>query len=237
MRRVPWWGLLALGVVALGLVWQMNAGREESGATGMEALRRSVVWAEQLRQSSDELSLMMRLYAATGEEVYTAQFDEILAIRNGEAVRVAPPGAVYRDLVIGGLEPAVCATCDEVLGLRAALDREGISAEERQLLERAQAESDALVALEAEVRAQVAEEGPTLAAVQRLSGTEYLAAKARIMEPVGAFRAAFDARVADELAAEQARESLEGTIRGVLVALGVMLVLAGLGRRRAGRGA
>ena len=145
--------------MALGLVWQMNAGRDESGATGMEALRRSVVWAEQLRQSSDELSLMMRLYAATGEEVYTAQFDEILAIRNGEAVRVAPAGAVYRDLVIGGLEPAVCATCDEVLGLRAKLDGLGISAAERRLLERAQAESDALVALEAEVRAQVAEEG------------------------------------------------------------------------------
>ena len=43
--------------------------------------------ADSLRQTSDDLTRMVRLYAMTGDPVYRDYFDEILAIRNGDAPR------------------------------------------------------------------------------------------------------------------------------------------------------
>ena len=55
--------------------------------------------ADELRQSSDDLTRMARLYAITGVLRYREHFEEILAIRNGEAPRPSQYNLVYWDLV------------------------------------------------------------------------------------------------------------------------------------------
>ncbi len=65
-------------------------------------------FSDSLRQTSDDLTRMARLYAVTGEARYREYFDEILDIRNGIAPR--PPGYFdlpYRDIVLDtGEKPA-----------------------------------------------------------------------------------------------------------------------------------
>ena len=59
----------------------------------------SQLLADELRQSSDDLTQMARLYAVTGEARFRRYFDEILAIRNGKAPRPERYDLVYWDLV------------------------------------------------------------------------------------------------------------------------------------------
>src|SRR4029453_15410949 len=56
--------------------------------------------ADELRQGSDDLTRMARLYAVTGEARYQVYFDRILDIRDGRAPRPLDYGNVYWDFVI-----------------------------------------------------------------------------------------------------------------------------------------
>jgi len=55
--------------------------------------------ADQLRQSSDDLTKMIRLYVVTGDKKYRDYYFEILAIRNGTAPRPKKYDELYWDLV------------------------------------------------------------------------------------------------------------------------------------------
>ena len=59
----------------------------------------SYVLADILRQSSDDLTRMVRSYVVTGEPRYKAHFQEIMAIRDGKAPRPQLYHRVYWDLV------------------------------------------------------------------------------------------------------------------------------------------
>ncbi|MDE0608944.1 MAG: hypothetical protein OXH77_03395 [Anaerolineaceae bacterium] len=59
------------------------------------------VLADGLRQTSDDLTRMVRLYAVTGDPLYKDYFDQILAIRNGEQARPTRYYQIpYWDLVL-----------------------------------------------------------------------------------------------------------------------------------------
>ena len=60
----------------------------------------SYLIADRLRQSSDDLTAMARLYVSTGEKKYREYYNQILAIRNGTAPRPAKYDEPYWDLVI-----------------------------------------------------------------------------------------------------------------------------------------
>ncbi len=66
----------------------------------------SYILAEELRLSSNNLTLMARLYAYTGEEKYLTFFNEILAIRSGDKPRPKNYQQIYWDLVIPAQEHA-----------------------------------------------------------------------------------------------------------------------------------
>jgi PAS domain S-box-containing protein len=55
--------------------------------------------ADQLRQSSDDLTRMARTYVVTGEQKYEQYFNDILAIRNGERPRPVAYQGVFWDFV------------------------------------------------------------------------------------------------------------------------------------------
>src|SRR5436853_5304725 len=54
---------------------------------------RSYLLADELRQSSDDLTRLARTYVVTGDAAYEQQYNDILDIRNGKKPR---PQAYYR---------------------------------------------------------------------------------------------------------------------------------------------
>ncbi len=59
----------------------------------------SLLLADELRQSSDDLTRMARTYVVTGDGLYLRHYQEILAIRDGRAARPVRYDDVYWDLV------------------------------------------------------------------------------------------------------------------------------------------
>ena len=171
---------------------------------------RSDLLADELRQSSDDLTRMARLYAVTGELRYRKHFEEILAIRNGEAPRPSQYNLVYWDLVgPDGKRPRPYGP-KEALSVRMA--EEGFTDEELGRLKQAQGLSDALVRLE-DV-AMNAVEGrfddgtgtfskkgaPDLEMARALLfGDEYMQHKRNIMVPVNEFLVMAAGRTAEEV--------------------------------------
>ena len=54
----------------------------------------------ELRQSSEDLTRMARAYVTSGQAIYRQYYDEIVAIRNGQAERPLNYHEIYWDLVL-----------------------------------------------------------------------------------------------------------------------------------------
>lgn len=191
-RVVSFLALLAIVVSGLYLT------RSQGSSEDLEALWFSrfttLDFADRLRQTSDDLTRMVRLHAVTGDPVYRTWFDEILAIRNGEMPRPLNYYSVpYWDIVLntgehfGESGPAV--------SIRTLAQDAGLLDDELALLARAEDASNELAALEQEVMDVIAAQGEAaggdhalqgeaLQAMLRLHGPEYFAAKAQVMTPL-----------------------------------------------------
>lgn len=65
----------------------------------------SYLLADNLRQSSDDLTDMCRLYIMTGEKKYRDYYNEVLSIRNGDSPRPLNYNELYWDLVTDNQRP------------------------------------------------------------------------------------------------------------------------------------
>ena len=179
--------------------------------------------AQELRQSSDDLTRMARTYAATGDERYHRYFQEILAIRNGEALRPENYHLVYWDLVTaGGEDDARPRPGGEAVALRALMREAGFTDEELALLAESESESNALTALEDEAFAAV-REGDLRTAQELLHSDAYHQAKAQIMLPIQRFIQAMESRTAKEIQELAARQ--EDLNRYFLATTSVLIAL------------
>ncbi|MGL5471846.1 MAG: methyl-accepting chemotaxis protein, partial [Shewanella sp.] len=162
--------------------------------------------ADELRQSSDDLTRLARTYAVTGDEKYEKMYMDILAIRNGEKPRPEKYHQIYWDLVLSyGDKPKPDGAR---VAIKSQMQALGFSDEEFHYLEQAQQNSDALVDLE--VKAMNAVKGifidpntqtysikgePNLTmARELLHSDQYHREKAKIMEPIDQFFTALDKR-------------------------------------------
>ena len=153
-----------------------------------EQRQRSYLLADQLRQSSDDLTRMVRTYVMTEDPRYKKYYQDILAIRNGDIPQPDDYFYVYWDLVIAKHLPEPSQTGNGI----ALLDRmrqSGFTAEELDKLAQAKALSDTLVLLELEALTLLESKGPDaeaqrLKARQRLFDADYHAAKASLMQPI-----------------------------------------------------
>ena len=135
--------------------------------------------ADELRQTSDSLTQMARLYAATGETRYKDYFQLILDIRNGVAPRPANPSASYWDVALGlGKMPSAGGPGEPLQDL---LKAAGLAPDQLALAKEAQERSESLAVLE-----QLAFQQPLEDAWETLHGEEYLRRKAEIMRPINA---------------------------------------------------
>ncbi|MCJ8314982.1 MAG: methyl-accepting chemotaxis protein [Saccharospirillaceae bacterium] len=106
----------------------------------------SYLLADELRQSSDDLTRLGRTYVTTGDQKYEKMYFDILDIRNGKMARPEAYYNVYWDLVLEhGQKPRP----DTIIKpLRTMMEELNFSDKEFALLTEAQNNSDALVGLE-----------------------------------------------------------------------------------------
>ena len=137
--------LLALLGTALYTFNLYVANNEAISAAKVRRLE-SLRLVDQLRQTSDDLTRMARLFAVTGDGRFEEYFDRILAIRDGDAPRPLEYGEIYWDHVVAtGRRPRADG---EPIALEVLFQRAGFSAEEFDLLREAKQRSDRLATLE-----------------------------------------------------------------------------------------
>ncbi|MBM3315016.1 HAMP domain-containing protein, partial [candidate division WOR-3 bacterium] len=193
----------------------------------------SYLVADELRQSSDDLTRFARTYVATGDQRYEQYYWDVLAIRNGDKARPISYNRIYWDLVAGeGRPPRPDA---RAVPLRQLMLELGFSDEEFAELRRSQVRSDALVRTErAAMRAMKGQHDGTdtlgrpgvpnqALAIRLMHDSAYHAEKARVMGPIDDFFALLDARTA----ANTERYERRGTV-ALALSSGLVVVLLGL---------
>lgn len=177
-----------------------------------ESRYESFLLADQLRQSSDDLTRLARLYAATGNVKFEHQFWDVLAIRNGKKPFPIHYERPYWDLLAindpaAPYNPAPSYPEGEAVSLDERMQRVGFTDQDLKLLAIAKKRSDQLVHLEKKAMQAmkglyedssgaytVQGEPDSQKALDIVFGNEYLLAKKNIMQPINAFFESLDTR-------------------------------------------
>ena len=226
----------ALALAALCIVQLGRAGTEMSDAHS--ARYASYMLADELRQSSDDLTRLARTYVVTADPRWEQQYLEVLDIRNGKRPRPAQYEKIYWDFRAAGQTPA--GGTEPAVSLNELMRRAGFTEAEFDKLRQAEANSNDLVRTETVAMNLVkgrhddgaggtSEGEPDLARARALvHSPEYHAFKARIMQPVNEFLTLLDERTAAAVAVAEAKRDrwfLWLSATGVLLVLVVLVVL------------
>ena len=227
-------GLLA---VVLGLSI-LNSRAEQDVAAKQELRYKSYLLADELRQSSDDLTRLARTYVSTGDARYEQQYNEILDIRNGRKPRPQDYHRIYWDFVAAdGAKPR---PDEQAVPLLDLMKQAGFSEAEFAKLKQAQANSDALV--RTEVIAMNAVKGlfddgkgnftvkkePDLEMGRKLMhSADYHRFKAEIMKPVDEFFVLLDQRTNGAIAqahqtADRLQFALFSAIAATILVIGIL---------------
>ncbi|MBB4843307.1 methyl-accepting chemotaxis protein [Paucibacter oligotrophus] len=171
----------------------------------------SYLLADELRQSSDDLTRLARTYVVSGNPEWEKQYFEILDIRNGKKPRPKQYEKIYWDFRAVGQDPN--RGSDAAVPLQDLMKQAGFTEAEFAKLKEAQGNSDDLVNTETVamnlVKGQLADgkggftlKGePDLAkAREMMHDKNYHAFKAKIMKPVDQFLSLVDERTAGAVA-------------------------------------
>ena len=227
-------GGAAVLLVTMGGLASLLVVNQQGLSASIRQRYQSQLLADELRQSSDDLTRMARTYAATGDPKYEQFYREILAIRNGEAGRPAEYWRIYWDLYAANDAPPRPSGPPRALhDLMAGM---GFTPLELTRLEEAQGHSDRLVHTEEvafHARKGLFEDGaggftregppdPAMA-IRILNDAAYHREKARIMKPIDEFLALQAERTRGEVAKYENRATW--LLRGVLACLALLLAL------------
>ncbi|MDB5816543.1 MAG: methyl-accepting chemotaxis protein [Rhizobacter sp.] len=207
--------------VAMALVgWQLltlydaNQRLESAFASRYE----SYLLADELRQSSDDLTRLARTYVVSNDARYERQYLDILDIRNGKKPRPQNYQRIYWDFVAAGV--AKPQPDGDTVALQALMERAGFTAAEFGKLAEAQKNSDALVNTEViamnavkglfeESPGKFTKQGPPDLELARklMHSDDYHRFKAQIMRPLDQFLELLDTRTATAVEEAKARVS------------------------------
>ncbi len=208
-------------MVALVVVFAFFISAQEKHHRAHEQLTTSFILSDELRQSSDDLTRMVRTYVATGNPRFKAQFQEILDIRDGKAPRPWQLGDIYWDLVLDDSQRPVAS--GPPAALLDLMRQAGFTPAEFSLLNEAKTASDALTRIEFAAMALIESDTSAdarLRASLSLHDDAYHQAKAGIMRAI----AKFDTMVKERnLAAVQAAEALVSQLRLLVILLAAIL--------------
>jgi signal transduction histidine kinase/CheY-like chemotaxis protein len=197
---------------------------------------RSLVLADELRQSSDDLTRMARTYVITANERFKKQFQKVLDIRNGVLPRPKNYNHIYWDFKTLVDEDNNSFEEGEKISLRELMKQAGFPEIELQLLYQSAKESDDLTSLE--TKAMNAVKGifqdkngeytvygrPDLEyAGSIMHSNEYHEAKIAIMKPLNQFYIAFEKRTQEKV--NIAHERVKQLENAVAIAIFVLILL------------
>jgi len=221
-----WLSLALLGLLAVFFAIYVWSEKQIDRANEQRYLSR--ILATELRQSSDDLTRMVRAYVVTGDPAFRQYYLDILDIRDGRKPRPVNYDRIYWDFVTAGHSsgreappPALAA-----VPLLQQMAEAGFSSTEFRLLAEAKANSDALTASEFEAmrlveRAGSDDEASRGRARSLVFDGAYHQAKAAIMQPIDDFLGQVEARTQT-----QVREAEQRSVafRLVFIVLGLGLV-------------
>ncbi|MES2047888.1 MAG: ATP-binding protein [Pseudomonadota bacterium] len=180
--------LISTAIVLLFLSFSVYVFTEKQVDRAYELRHTSYQLANQLRQSSDELTRMVRTYVVTGDTSFKTNYQTILDIRNGIKPRPAGYFTVYWDLFLAN--PLSRQPVDgPAIALLELIRQAGFTEAEFSKLAEAKAHSDELTALEFQAM-KLAEsndadaENKRISARMMLHDANYHRAKAKIMQPI-----------------------------------------------------
>ncbi|BCK64019.1 chemotaxis protein [Aeromonas hydrophila] len=185
----------------------------------------SYLLADELRQSSDDLTRLGRTYVITKDPAYEQQYMRILAIRNGEQNRPQGYNRIYWDFVAAnGQNPRPDSQVRR--GLIDLMKDTGFTEEELAKLNEAKNNSDALVNTEVAAFKLVQQTDGDLAANQQkaiamMHDKAYHQNKGRIMSPIDDFYVLMEHRT--QQAVDDAT-SQSAMLRYLFIALGLVLM-------------
>ncbi len=175
---------------------------------------KSLILADELRQSSDDLTRMARTYVITGNPMFEEQYKTVLGIRNGEIPRPKRYNGIFWDFL--SMPNSQALLDGEKIPLRQLMKNANFPESELNLLFISQNESDDLTNLEHKAMNAVKgifedEKGeytvkglPDFALARDIMhSNEYHEAKIRIMKPLDNFYKAFENRTKQKV--EEAR--------------------------------
>ncbi|WP_119964792.1 bifunctional diguanylate cyclase/phosphodiesterase [Simplicispira lacusdiani] len=215
--------LAVLMVMAVAFVVYVSA--EKTIDVANRHRLQSHLLADEMRQSSDDLTRMARLYVVTGDERFTRNYQHILDIRDGLQARPERYDGSYWDMATAtGSAPRP--DSERKTPLLELMREAGFTPQEFDLLSQAKARSDGLTRLEREAmqlrQAQGSGAGASHAqALAMLHDANYLAAKASILQPVDLFYGLMTERTRREVEQAERRALF---LRWVFVACGLALV-------------
>jgi signal transduction histidine kinase/CheY-like chemotaxis protein/HPt (histidine-containing phosphotransfer) domain-containing protein len=194
----------------------------------------SFLLADSMRQSSNDLTLMVRLYVSTGQRQYRDYYNEILAIRDGTAPRPIDYDSSFWDRVLA--EGTGFVRYGEPQSLVDQLRAADFTAAEFEALNSSLRVSDTLARLELDVMERVApriDQGvdesyanDVAPQYRRLVDEAYLTEKGEIMDSIGEFTDLVDQRTLDDV--EDVRSDGR-RLFAVQIAILVVIVLVSLG--------
>lgn len=202
---------------------------------------RAYLLADQLRQSSDDLTRLVRTYAATGESRFANYFQTVLDIRNGVAPRPEMYDGIYWDFVTA--TDSYPRPSGPPASLDSLMHEAGFTDAELALFRESEDESNDLVLLEnaamslmdglslppeGNITDEIA--GKQRQAIAMLHGRQYHEAKARIMDPLEQLFESVEARSRLEIERLGNRGrllvyALEGQLGVAILLLAIVLYL------------
>lgn len=227
---------LLLCLVLLSVISLKSASDEV--ARSVDLRYRSYLLADELRQSSDDLTRLARTYAVTGDAKYEKQYFDILDIRNGKKPRPEHYERIYWDFVAAGIDKPQ--PDGATASLQALMKEAGFSEQEFAKLKEAQNNSDALVKNETiamnavkglfdDGTGQFTKKGdPDLELARKLTHDEnYHKYKAQIMKPVDEFLELLDKRTSAAVEqVKQAETRMQYWVTGLVLFSIAFLVVA-----------
>ena len=227
---------LLLCLVLLSVISLKSASEEVARSADLRY--RSYLLADELRQSSDDLTRLARTYAVTGDAKYEKQYFDILDIRNGKKPRPEHYERIYWDFVAAGIDKPQ--PDGATASLQALMKEAGFSEQEFAKLKEAQNNSDALVKNETiamnavkglfdDGTGQFTKKGdPDLELARKLTHDEnYHKYKAQIMKPVDEFLELLDKRTSAAVEqAKQAETRMQYWVTGLVLFSIAFLVVA-----------
>ncbi len=224
----------ALMVVVLGIATYLLEHRLELLNQSRDRAFASYLLADELRQSSDDLSRLARSFVATSDPEFEREYGAVLDIRAGKRPRPREYHRIYWDLVTKAEpEPRPAGAAE---ALRQLMLAEGFTPAEFRKLDEAERSSDELV--RTETIAMNAAKGlfddgsghltvkraPDQAFAMRLLHDEaYQEAKRRVMRPIDDFFGMFEARTSGAVAEQLTRS--QSLLRWLILLLSATLAL------------